>query len=264
MACKICGASEGGVIASGSPADEKEGAAGAPEGATAAAPGEAAVSPAASIGPSCPRCGYPAVKEGAARALAEAAALSGRAPADAVIRRIQQAVKADPDAWLARLRLASAYERKAGEGQPALLRLAQKEIADALRIAPAEREVHAARIGIAARIGSLSLIKAEYEGRKDDPVAREALRMVEAVERSAAVPAAVPSGLPRPVRFKIMLVGAIVTGLLGVGETVMMMMPVGDSTMGGGMDFPLAVVFVTAAVIMGLEAYRSRKGKNQE
>jgi len=252
VGCKVCGAPE---------------STGAMETPEAGAIGETVASAVPPPISSCPRCGYPAVKEEAARMLAEAAALAAKAPVDAVIRRIQQAVKADPDSWLPRLRLASAYQRKAEEGQPALLRLAQKEVTEALRLAPGEREVHAARIGIAAKTGALALVRAEYESRKDDPPAQEALRMIAAVEKSASAPQEVPSGLAKTVRFRLMLAGSVVSGLLGIGETVMMVMSTGnpgnsgDSTVMGSSDFPFAVIFVTAAVVMGLEAKRSRKGK---
>jgi hypothetical protein len=266
MPCKVCGTEAGnpaGVPASASAPTDLP----VPDVPAAATTGPAPVLSLIAPEPACARCGYPAVKEEAARFLAEAVALSGRAPVDAVIRRIQSAVKADPDAWLPRVRLARAYERRAEDGQPALLRLALREASEALRIAPGEREVHAARIGIAAKAGGLEALKAEYGARAEEAVMRDALRMIEAVEASAAAPAAVQVGLARPIRFRLMLVGAVIAGLLGIGETAMMIRAGNpDESAGGpfGTDSVLSVAFVTAAVVLGLEAYRSRKPKEKQ
>ncbi len=141
----------------------------------------------------CPRCGYPAINAEGARAMLEAADMQssfGPVTAEAlnrIIRKLQQAAKADPDSFVPHLRLANAYERKASDGEASLLRLAERELGEALRLAPEELEVHAARVSIAAKLGHLLVLKAQYEVRQDQmPIAKEVIKMIEALEQATS------------------------------------------------------------------------------
>jgi hypothetical protein len=232
----------------------------------------------AAAGDACEICGHPEVPAEAARLLWEASRLAagedGPPPADRsrlVISRVQQAVRLAPDAWLPRLRLAAAFERKAGEDEPALARLAEREYGEALKLAPERREVHVARLAFAARRDGLPALRAEYEARRGSlACAEECLRMIQALEEALALaPRAGRRGAgarePRRGVSRWLLPGAVAAGLLGGLEVWMVArksVEVEEETfaMTESPDFYAAVVLWTAAGALGLEWWRARQG----
>lgn len=238
MACEICGAD--------SPAPASP-----PQGGGAVRP--------------CPRCTYPAVSAEVARTLWEAGQLVSSGLADQAIRKLQQALRLAPESYIPRLRLAEAFERKAQGGMMGLLRLADREFNEALRLAPHARAVHVARLSLAAKLGRLDALKAEYQLRKDElPFAEECLRMISALEQTTGLQgAALSPAYAQAARNKakycfLGAAGAGVVGLVQLG-TVCYRSVQGEYIQMVSMDFILCVGFLTAAGALGLEGYRARK-----
>ncbi len=220
----------------------------------------------------CPRCGYPSINAEGARALLEASTIltssmpSGPEKLNRVIRKLQQAARADANSYIPHVRLATAYERKAQEGEPTLLRLADREINEALRLAPEEIEVHAARLSIAAKLGTLPVLRAEYEVRKAEKAfAAEALKMVDALEQAASF--RTDGGIvgvemsQRERWFKWAAIGAGSVGLLEM-VIVIRSLNTPEYSLLSDIDFFLAVAFFTAAGILMLERRRYTGGKS--
>ena len=101
----------------------------------------------------CTRCGHPLLAGDASRLMAEAADLAMVGQSDLALRKIQQAAKLAENSWIPRLKLGELYEARAAMGESALQRLADREFAEAMRLGPMEREVHASRIERIARRG---------------------------------------------------------------------------------------------------------------
>jgi len=215
----------------------------------------------------CPRCGYPGVSQEGARALKEAADLAAAGALDKAIRKLQQAVRSAPESYLPRLRLAQVYERMSYDGAPALLRLAEKEIGEAMRLGPAERDVHVLRLSLAAKLGRLPSLKEEYRFRSSGlPFSGECLRMIDALERigSPVVRAPVLDDARAKARYFFLgAAGAGVTGLMLLALVVYRSMGQ-ERVQVASVDFVLCAVLFTTCVILVLEGFRARealKGK---
>lgn len=209
----------------------------------------------------CPRCGHPDVPEAAARALAEAMELLAAGALDAAIRRCRQAVTDAPAAWIPRLRLADAFERKAQSGEPALFRLADRELAEAGKLAPDERDVHLARVALAAKTGRLPFLRAEFTRRRDSlACAVECLRIIDSLDAVGGLGTAVAAATGESaLRARFMFAGAVGAGIAGVVQMSAVihaaMAEEGYDLTGQG-GFWLAVVLLTAAGGLGLEGWR--------
>jgi len=214
----------------------------------------------------CPRCGHPGLPEEAAKALAEAHGLAAAGAIDQSIRAIQRAVKASPESALPHLKLAQAYERKVQGGETALGRLAEREFREALRIAPADREVHISRLGFWARTGRLGFLRAEYRGKgKDLPFAGECLRILDALEQSGTVAGSLDAASgAAALRARYFVATAFGLGAIGLVElSVVVHGALTDDqyVMMGHMDFYVSVGCLTATAILVLEAWRAVKGR---
>jgi len=217
-------------------------------------------------GGACVRCGHPALAAEASRALAEAADLLREGSVDQAIRRVQQAVKAAPEAWLPHLKLAALYERKADAGESTLLRLADREFTEAVKLGPLEREPHVARLGLAARLGRLPFLKAEYERRRDDlPFAADCLRMIAALELAKPAPATGDLRFPNtPPR--ILLLGGGIGLMLGLALlSVVTWGSVNDqsSSLLAQPGLYLSIVLLTGAAVLLLEGWRGKRAQDQ-
>lgn len=232
MACEICGTESGGAPGAGTP---------------------------------CVRCGFPAVGAEPAGLLAEAAGLVRDGEVDRAIRKVQQAAKAAPEAWLPRVRLAVLYERKGLAGEEPLLRLADREYAEAIRLAPQEREPHVARLGLSARLGRLPLLRDEYKRRRDElPFAADCLRIIDALE--GTVMTARPAG---DLRFpntppRLLLLAGGVALLLGLA---LLSVVTWGSVNDEGMSITaqpglwVSIVLLTGAAVLLLEGWRGQRAK---
>lgn len=214
----------------------------------------------------CARCGHPVIAAEAARALAEAADLLRDGGVDQAIRRVQQAVKAAPEAWLPHLKLAVLYERKAGGGEAPLLRLADREYTEAVKLGPLEREPHVARLGLAARLGRLPFLKAEYERRKDElPFAPDCLRMIGALELARTAPATGDLRFPNtPPR--MLLLGGGIGLMLGLALlSVVTWGSVNDETSSllGQPGLWVSIVLLTGSAVLLLEGWRGKRALDQ-
>ena len=104
------------------------------------------------------------------------------------VRKIQEAARAAPASAVPPLRLAAAYERLAELGEPELLVLADRALATALALASSDRDVHLARLALAAKRGTLPALRAEYDAcRGELPIAEECIRMIAALEQASAI-----------------------------------------------------------------------------
>ena len=230
-------------------------------GASKAGDGPASPGPAEEGG--CPRCGYPLVGAETARVLLEGTKLAADGLLDQSIRSFQKAVRMAPDSFVPRLKLAAAYVRKGLGGEEALLKLAEREYDTALRLAPLDRTVHLARLGLAARRGSLPSLKAEYEARSGElPFAAECLKMIAALETGGVAGSAVdPDDGKRKVRYLFM--GAAAALLMGGLSLFFVIYRAIDR--GGvdvfSVDFLLCVGLLTAAGAMTMDGLRERKKK---
>lgn len=209
----------------------------------------------------CPRCGHPDVPEAAARCLAEAMDLLAAGAHDAAIRRCRQAVTDAPDAWIPRVRLAAAFERKAQADEPGLFRLAERELGEAKRLAPDERHVHLARVALAAKTGRLPFLRAEFARRRDElGCAAECLRIIESLEAAGGLGTTMAAATGESaLRARFMFAGAVGAGIAGIVQMsalihAAMQDEAYDLTGQGG--FWLSVVLLTAAGGLGLEGWR--------
>jgi hypothetical protein len=211
----------------------------------------------------CPRCGHPLVGDETARILLEGTKLAADGLLDQSIRSFQKAVRTAPDSFVPRLKLAAACARKGLGGEEALLKLAEREYDTALRLAPLERAVHVARLGLAARRGGLPALKAEYEARSGElPFAAECLKMIAALEGGVvAGSVAAPDDGKRKARYLFM--GAAAAVLLGGLSLFIVIYRTIDR--GGvdvfSVDFLLCVGLFTAAGAMTRDGLRERKKK---
>lgn len=213
----------------------------------------------------CPQCGHPQVPEPAAKALAEARSLVAVGALDHSIRLIHSAIKAAPDSPLPHLRLAQAYERKVQGGETALAAAADREFREALRLAPADRDVHLARLGFWVRAGRLAALRAEYRRRREElPFAEECLKILDGLERSAAIPDAmdVATGAASlRARYIFWVAGGLAAiGVVELGVVIHAAINDDNYVMMADMDFFFAVAGMTAASILVLEGFRTRKG----
>lgn len=196
-----------------------------------------------------------------ARVLLEGTGLAADGLLDQAIRVFQKAVRMEPESFFPRLKLAAAYARKAQDGGEALLKLAEREYDAALRLAPHERSVHVARLGLAARLGRLPFLKAEYEMRAGElPVAAECLKMIAALETGSGA-VANPGDGERKVRYLFM--GAAAAALMGI---LVFFIVVYRAMERGGVDvfsfeFLLCVCLFTAAGAMIVDGLREKKKK---
>jgi hypothetical protein len=211
----------------------------------------------------CNRCGFPALTGDASRLMAEAADLAEVGQADQALHKIQQAAKLSGDSWIPRLKLGQIFEAKAMAGNPGLQRLADREFSEAMRLGPLERDVHAARIERVARRGGLALLRAEYtEKLQTLPVAAECLRMIDALEQAARV-AGAEEPIPPPAenyRAKMFLVSCVLAALgtfTMLIKMIMMNRAEFDYVFVGGLDFWVALVFLTSSMVLGLEFLRA-------
>jgi len=211
----------------------------------------------------CARCGHPAVSAAAAKALAEASDLVAVGQYDIALRRTQAAVKEAPESWLPRLRLAQLYGRKAVDGEPALQRLADREMGEAMRLGPLEKEVHFVRIASLAKGGGFTALRADYEGRKGVlPAAEECLKMIDALESAAAF----ARGQANPVdnlniRARMFLMTSVITGVGTLGILVEIMWQIRNRPeyeMMASVDFYLCSGLLTATGILALEFLRAK------
>lgn len=204
-----------------------------------------------------------------------------------------------PESYIPRLRLAEAFERKAQGGLTGLLRLADREFNEALRLAPLEPAVHTARLSLAAKLGRLDALKAEYQLRKDEwPFAEDCLRMISALEQTTGLQESAAGRTRQPRRLgpqttadeasrsrpaddrrrpgavllpayaqaernkaKYCFLGAAGAGVVGLVQLglVCYHSAQGEYIHMVSMDFILCVGFLTAAGALGLEGYRARK-----
>lgn len=211
----------------------------------------------------CTQCGFPEVGEEAARALAGAADLVAAGAIDRAVRKLQQAAKASPDSYIPHLRLVAVYERK-GREEAAFLRLADRAMSEALRLGPRERDVHVARLGLAAKLGRLKAVREEYLAcANDDPLAKECTQMIDAMERisSAGSVVALATGSGKA-KARYCFLGATAAGVVGLVELVLVVRQSlsDDDGSSGVLNFFLCVVMLTAASILGLEGVRALKG----
>jgi hypothetical protein len=211
----------------------------------------------------CRRCGHPAVREETARIILEASELAADGLMDSAIRKFLQAVRTEPDSYISRLKLASAYARRGLEGEETLLKLAEREYDTALRLAPLERRVHLARLGLAAKLGRLPALRAEYEARSGElPFAGECLRMISVLENTpTVVRGEIPGEGKRKARYLFM--GAATAGLTG---SLTLFIVIFRTIQRGGIDvfsaeFVLCVVLFTAAGAMTADGIRMAKKK---
>ncbi len=212
-------------------------------------------------GARCLRCGAPEVPEAAARGLAEAVDLLAAGALDAAIRRCRQASADAPESWFVRVRLAAAFERKAQSGETALYRLADRELAEAAKLAPGEREVHLARVTLGAKTGRLPFLRAEFTRNKSELVcAEECLRIIDSLEQVGGLGDVVDAATgSAALQARFMFAGAVGAGIAGVVQMsaiihAAMQVEGYDLTAQGG--FWLAVLLLTGAGALGLEGWR--------
>jgi thiol-disulfide isomerase/thioredoxin len=109
--------------------------------------------------------------------LTEALDLLEQGKVDLAIGALQRCIRANPESFQAHARLGQAYEKKRNEGAQ-FLRLAERELSEALRLAPPEPGPHDLLCRLAMALGRTERVKEEYRagGRfKDLPFARECL-----------------------------------------------------------------------------------------
>lgn len=219
-------------------------------------------------GDPCGQCGCPRVPDATAKALAEARDLVAVGALDQSIRLIHAAIKAAPDDFLPHLRLAQAYERKIQGGEASFVVPAEREFREALRLAPADREVHVARLALGVRAGRLAALRAEYRRREDLPFSAECLKILDTLARTTAVAEAVDAATgAADLRGRFLLVFAAAlaaVGLVELGVVVHRAMHSEAYVMMASMDFYISVACLTAAGVLALEAIRARnRGKGQ-
>lgn len=210
----------------------------------------------------CTRCGSPEVPAAAARGLADAVDLLATGALDAAIRKCRQAATDAPESWLVRARLAAAFERKAQAGEPALFRLADRELEEAARLAPAEREVHLARVALAVKTGRLLFLRAEYSRRREElACATECLRIIETLLQSGGVASALEDSLgAAALRSRFLFMGAVGAGIAGA---VQMSAIVHAALQDEGLSlleqggFWVAALLLTGAGALAMEGWRS-------
>lgn len=212
----------------------------------------------------CSRCGYPELPEEAARFVMEGEELLAAGSVDRSVRRFQQAAKLSPDASLPHIRMAAAYERKSQEGETAFLRLAERELREAVRLAPGSREAHVARISLAAKAGGLAALKTHYESRIEEyPFSRECLNMIGALEELAKTRDRVDrvTGAAKT-RARYLFLGAGGAGLAGLLELALVIYRSleDEYSLAGSPDFYICVALFTGGTVMALEGWRALKG----
>ena len=211
----------------------------------------------------CSRCGNPVLTGEAARLVGESSDLLAVGQVELSLRKAQQAVKSAPDSWIPRLRLAELYWKKAESGEAALERLGDREMAEAMRLGPAEKAVHTAHIARISRSGDFEALRTEYKARLEGlPVAEECLKMIDAMETSAKLldEGEKIGSAGAGYRAKMFAGSAIITMVAG-GAILVKMALKGlndpEYRMIGGKDFIMAAVFVTATLALGLEFLRA-------
>lgn len=212
----------------------------------------------------CARCGSPEVPEAAARGLAEALSLLAAGAHDAAIRKCRQAVTDAPESWLVRVRLAGAFERKAQSGEVALFRLADRELEEAARLAPTEREVHLARVALGAKTGRLPFLRAEFSRRQSElACAVECLRIIEMLQQAGGVTSAIEDTLgAAALRSRFLFMGAAGAGIAGAVQMSAVIHAAvqeeGYDLLGQG-GFWIAVLLLTGSAALATEGWRQFK-----
>jgi len=98
-----------------------------------------------------------------------------RGEVDRAIGALQRCIRVTPESFHAHLRLGQAYEKKRREGTQ-FLRLAERELAEAIRLVPPEQGAHDLLCRLARSLGRTERLKEEYRGAfKELPFARECL-----------------------------------------------------------------------------------------
>ena len=111
--------------------------------------------------------------------LDQAADLLEKGEVDRAIGAFQRYIRATPDSFRAHLKLGQAYGRKRREGAQ-FTRLAERELAEAMRLVPPEQSGHNVLCQLARTLGRTERLKEEYRGAfKELPFARECLANLE-------------------------------------------------------------------------------------
>lgn len=209
------------------------------------------------------RCGHPAVQGEAAKLLGEAADLASVGQHDLALRRVQQAVKAEPGSWVPRVRLAAIYEGRADAGEAALRALAERELAEALRLSPEEMEVHTAVIASRIRRSGITAVRAEYEARRGTlGVAEECLRIIDSLEASKDIAGKVAVVMgPSIYRVRMFGISAVVTAvgfvLAAIGLFVRFFRE-GPSRIFSSPEFYICVLLFASTGILAMEFFRAK------
>lgn len=212
---------------------------------------------------SCARCGHPLVQGEAASLLGEAADLVAVGQPDLALRKTQQAAKLSPEAWLPRLRLAVMFDRKVARGETSLRPLADREMSEALRIAPEEMEIHSVIIAQRIRSGGFAAVRAEYEARRGKlAVADECLKIIDALESAGgAARKVLETEGASPYKERMFLIAALLTGAGVIGLVVGMaikFMQKGPYSLLASVDFYLSLVLFAATGILAMEFLRAK------
>lgn len=100
---------------------------------------------------------------------------------------------ARPADWRAHLDLAAEYWRRAREGRPGLVQLADREWRAAMDRVPPDPAAHTPVIEVATRYGQLDELKALYASRESEwPFAAGLLAQIRAIEAAQAAGRAMP------------------------------------------------------------------------
>ncbi|MEK7476821.1 MAG: TlpA disulfide reductase family protein [Candidatus Coatesbacteria bacterium] len=114
-------------------------------------------------------------------ALVEAGRLLEAGDLDGAVRACQRALRIMPGSFPAHLRLTQIYGRKFLRSRdPVVRRLAEREFAEAMRLAPADETVHNALFDVAVETGQADALRARYLGEWAGlPFAKPAVRRLE-------------------------------------------------------------------------------------
>ncbi len=213
-------------------------------------------------GEACGHCGFPDIPQPVAKALIIALRMAAGGQLEHAISKARQAVRDAPNSWLVHLRLGSLYERKMDAVDASMGRLAEREYAESLKLAPENRDVHTARISLASKTGSLEAVKAEYEVRqKEWPAAADFLGIIGALEKSAALrKEARKPDTAAMWKFRMYLLAGGFTLLGAAAMFILVLKRINEEgyEILNSMDFYSCVALVTATGIFVMEALRAR------
>jgi len=98
---------------------------------------------------------------------------------DHAIGAFQRYLRISPDSFVAHLKLAQAYQKKALTGERLLWKLAERECSAAIRLAPPDQAAHEALIEIAVKLGLGGVLRTQYETKyRSLPFAAECIEKV--------------------------------------------------------------------------------------